>query len=127
MQKHDGWDFRGFQLMHLEAIAFLLCELYATGSLLDARRPSEVTFDLPQELLAQASGDVLATCVRHLSDIILKEDGPGRMREDLMVSGCRLPVLPVPCRRGWGCLCGVCFQHREQEKDVPSLMLTLLF
>lgn len=38
-----------------------------------------------QELLAQASGDVLATCVRHLSDIILKEDGPGRMREDLMV------------------------------------------
>lgn len=38
-----------------------------------------------QELLVQASGDVLATCVRHLSDIILKEDGPGRMREDLMV------------------------------------------
>ncbi|XP_006068546.2 condensin-2 complex subunit D3 isoform X1 [Bubalus bubalis] len=38
-----------------------------------------------QELLAQASGDVLATCVRHLSDIILKEDGLGRMREDLMV------------------------------------------
>ncbi|XP_061237648.1 condensin-2 complex subunit D3 isoform X7 [Bos javanicus] len=38
-----------------------------------------------QELLVQASEDVLATCVRHLSDIILKEDGPGRMREDLMV------------------------------------------
>ncbi|KAF4009542.1 hypothetical protein G4228_000408 [Cervus hanglu yarkandensis] len=47
-----------------------------------------VTAETPaeeQELLAQASGDVLATCVRHLSDIILKEDGPGRMREDLMV------------------------------------------
>lgn len=116
MQNHDGWDFHGFQLMHLEAIAFLLCELYATGSLLDAWRPSEVTFDLPQELLAQASGDVLATCVRHLSDIILKEDGPGRMREDLMVSGCCLTVLPVPCRRGWGCLCGVRFQHRDRRR-----------
>lgn len=100
--------FHGFQFMHLEAIAFLLCELYAMGSLLDAWRPSEVTFDLPQELLVQASEDVLATCVRHLSDIILKEDGPGRMREDLMVSGCRPPTLLLPRRQGCECLCGVC-------------------
>ena len=100
--------FRGFQFMHLEAIAFLLCKLYAMGSLLDAWCPSEVTFDLPQELLAQASGDVLATCVRHLSDIILKEDGLGRMREDLMVSGCRPPTLLLPRGQGCECLCGVC-------------------
>lgn len=101
--------FRGFQFTHLEATAFLPSELCAMGSLLGAWLPSEVTFDSPQELLAQASGDVLATCVRHLSDIILKEDGPGRMREDLMVSGCHLTVLLLPRRQGCECLCGVCF------------------
>ncbi|XP_057605649.1 condensin-2 complex subunit D3 isoform X3 [Hippopotamus amphibius kiboko] len=38
-----------------------------------------------QEFLAQACGDVLSTCVRCLSDIVLKEDGTGRMHEDLVV------------------------------------------
>ncbi|XP_068412293.1 condensin-2 complex subunit D3 isoform X2 [Eschrichtius robustus] len=38
-----------------------------------------------QGLLVQACEDVLSACVRCLSDIILKEDGTGRMNEDLAV------------------------------------------
>ncbi|XP_030697542.1 condensin-2 complex subunit D3 isoform X1 [Globicephala melas] len=38
-----------------------------------------------QGLLVQACGDVLSACVRCLSDIVLKEDGTGRMNEDLAV------------------------------------------
>ncbi|XP_058926606.1 condensin-2 complex subunit D3 isoform X1 [Kogia breviceps] len=38
-----------------------------------------------QGLLVQACGDVLSACVRCLSDIVLKEDGTGKMNEDLAV------------------------------------------
>lgn len=55
-------------------------------SLVDVWRPSEITFDLPQELLKQVCGDVLSTCVQSLSEIVLKQSGPGNMDEDLFVS-----------------------------------------
>uniref|UniRef100_A0A8C0K9X3 Condensin-2 complex subunit D3 n=1 Tax=Canis lupus dingo TaxID=286419 RepID=A0A8C0K9X3_CANLU len=38
-----------------------------------------------QELLKQVCGDVLSTCVQSLSDIVLKQSGPGNMDEDLFV------------------------------------------
>ncbi|XP_034865212.1 condensin-2 complex subunit D3 [Mirounga leonina] len=38
-----------------------------------------------QELLKQVCGDVLSTCVQSLSDIVLKQRGPGNMDEDLFV------------------------------------------
>jgi condensin-2 complex subunit D3 len=49
---------------------------------------AELTYDLPQELLQQVCGDVLSTCVHHLSSIVLKEDGKGNMDKDLLVSSC---------------------------------------
>lgn len=55
-------------------------------SLIDVWNPSEITFDLPQELLKQVCGDVLSTCVQSLSNIVLKQSGPGNMDEDLFVS-----------------------------------------
>ncbi|KAM5245946.1 condensin-2 complex subunit D3 [Ctenodactylus gundi] len=38
-----------------------------------------------QELLKQVCGDVLSTCEHHISNIVLKEDGAGKMDEDLLV------------------------------------------
>uniref|UniRef100_A0A452SH16 Condensin-2 complex subunit D3 n=1 Tax=Ursus americanus TaxID=9643 RepID=A0A452SH16_URSAM len=38
-----------------------------------------------QELLKQVCGDVLSTCVQSLSEIVLKQSGPGNMDEDLFV------------------------------------------
>ncbi|EPY82873.1 condensin-2 complex subunit D3 [Camelus ferus] len=38
-----------------------------------------------QELLVQVCGDVLSSCVCCLSNVVLKEDGAGRMDEDLVV------------------------------------------
>ncbi|XP_047549091.1 condensin-2 complex subunit D3 isoform X1 [Lutra lutra] len=38
-----------------------------------------------QELLKQVCGDILSTCVQSLSDIVLKQSGPGNMDEDLFV------------------------------------------
>ncbi|KAK2504960.1 hypothetical protein MC885_000760, partial [Smutsia gigantea] len=38
-----------------------------------------------QELLKQVCGDVLSTCVHRLSSIVLREDGPGNMDEDMLV------------------------------------------
>ncbi|XP_027435223.1 condensin-2 complex subunit D3 isoform X1 [Zalophus californianus] len=38
-----------------------------------------------QELLKQVCGDVLSTCVQSLSNIVLKQSGPGNMDEDLFV------------------------------------------
>ncbi|KAG8523176.1 Condensin-2 complex subunit D3, partial [Galemys pyrenaicus] len=38
-----------------------------------------------QELLKQVCGAVLSTCVHHLSNIVLKEDGAGNVDEDLLV------------------------------------------
>lgn len=55
-------------------------------SLVDLWNPSEITFDLSQELLKQVCGDILSTCVQSLSDIVLKQSGPGNMDEDLFVS-----------------------------------------
>lgn len=88
MQKHDGWGFHGLRFMHLKAIEFIVSKLCVAGSLMDTQCPSEMAFDLPQGLLVQACGDVLSACVRCLSDIVLKEDGTGRMNEDLAVSSC---------------------------------------
>ncbi|XP_020038815.2 condensin-2 complex subunit D3 isoform X2 [Castor canadensis] len=45
-----------------------------------ARTPTE-----EQELLQQVCGDVLSTCVHHLSSIVLKEEGKGNMDKDLLV------------------------------------------
>lgn len=53
---------------------------------MDVWHPSDMTFDLPQKLLAQVCGDILSTCVHCLSDVLLKEDGTRRMNEDLVVS-----------------------------------------
>ena len=55
-------------------------------SLVDVWDPSEITFDLLQELLKRVCGDVLSTCVQSLSNIVLKESGPGDVDEDLFVS-----------------------------------------
>ncbi|XP_058145274.1 condensin-2 complex subunit D3 isoform X2 [Dasypus novemcinctus] len=38
-----------------------------------------------QALLSQVCGDVLAACEHHLSNVVLKEDGAGRVEEDLLV------------------------------------------
>ncbi|XP_054985998.1 condensin-2 complex subunit D3 isoform X2 [Sorex araneus] len=38
-----------------------------------------------QELLQQVCGAVLSTCIHHLSNIVLKEDGAGHLDEDLLV------------------------------------------
>ncbi|KAM4828187.1 condensin-2 complex subunit D3 isoform 2-T2 [Thomomys bottae] len=45
-----------------------------------ARTPAE-----EQELMKHVCGDVLSTCERHLSSILLKEDGAATVEEDLLV------------------------------------------
>ena len=73
----------GLYIWRSESFLGKLCFL---SSVIDVWGPSELTFDLPQELLNQVCGDVLSTCVHCLSNIVLKEDGAGNMDEDLLVS-----------------------------------------
>ncbi|XP_051012759.1 condensin-2 complex subunit D3 [Acomys russatus] len=48
-------------------------------------RASAKTLLEEQELLKQVCADVLSTCEHHLSNVLLKENGPGNMDEDLVV------------------------------------------
>ncbi|XP_012585422.1 PREDICTED: condensin-2 complex subunit D3 isoform X2 [Condylura cristata] len=48
------------------------------------RASAETTLE-EQELLKQVCGTVLSSCVHHLSNIVLREDGAGNVDEDLLV------------------------------------------